>query len=154
MQLDRAWIACRIPHQQRMCLLDGVLEWDSSRVVCRATSHRDPENPLRAHGRLAAACGIEYAAQAMAVHGALLAPSGERPRAGYLTSVREVTLLAMRLDDIPEDLEIEALRRSGDDNNVLYGFAVRAAGRELLRGRAAVVFDAGRLARDRVGAGA
>ena len=24
-----------------MCLLDGVVEWDAARIVCRATSHRD-----------------------------------------------------------------------------------------------------------------
>ena len=56
-----------------MCLLDAVLDWDDARITCRATSHADPANPLRADGRLGAANGIEYAAQAMAVHGALLA---------------------------------------------------------------------------------
>ena len=30
-----------------------------------------PDHPLRAHGRLGVACGVELAAQAMAVHGAL-----------------------------------------------------------------------------------
>ena len=125
MQLDRAWIASRIPHRHRMCLLEAVVEWDAARVVCRATSHRDADNPLRAHGRLGAACGIEYAAQAMAVHGALLAAEGAPPGIGYLASVREVALHAPRLDNIGADLEIEALRLSGDDNNILYRFTVR-----------------------------
>jgi predicted hotdog family 3-hydroxylacyl-ACP dehydratase len=151
MPLDRAWIASRIPHKHRMCLLDGVVEWDEARVVCRATSHRDADNPLRAHGRLGVACGIEYAAQAMAVHGALLAAEGAPPRIGYLTSVREVALHASRLDDVVADLEIEALRHSGDGNNVLYRFTVRADHRELLRGRAAVVLDTDRFARDLAG---
>ena len=73
--LDRVAIAARIPHQGSMCLLDAVLAWDSGQIHCRASSHRQPDNPLRAAARLGAACGIEYAAQAMAVHGALLAPS-------------------------------------------------------------------------------
>ena len=72
--LDRAWIASHIPHQGSMCLLDYVEAWDRERIRCRASSHRAADNPLRAYGRLGAACGIEYAAQAMAVHGALLAP--------------------------------------------------------------------------------
>ncbi len=151
MPLDRTWIASRIPHKHRMCLLDGVVEWGEARVVCRATSHRDVDNPLRAHGRLGVACGIEYAAQAMAVHGALLAAEGAPPRIGYLTSVREVALHASRLDDVVEDLEIEALRHSGDGNNILYRFSVRAGHRALLDGRAAVVLDTDRLARDRTG---
>ena len=148
MPLDRAWIASRIPHKHRMCLLESVVEWDEVRVVCRATSHRDADNPLRAHGRLGVACGIEYAAQAMSVHGALLTPEGAPPRIGYLTSVREVALHVSRLDDVVADLEIEALRNAGDGNSVLYRFTVRADRRELLRGRAAVVLDAGRFARD------
>ena len=134
-----------------MCLLDSVSEWDAAHVVCRATSHRDVDNPLRAHGRLGVACGIEYAAQAMAVHGALLAVEGAPPRIGYLTSVREVALHASRLDDIAADLEIEALRLSGDDNILLYRFTLRGGQRELLCGRAAVVLGANRLPRDLAG---
>lgn len=141
MRLDRAWIAARIPHQGDMCLLERVEEWDAQRIRCVAGSHRAPDNPLRAHGRLAAACGIEYAAQAMAVHGALLAPQQARPRMGFLASVRGVTLHVGRLDDIAGDLTVEAERFSGDGNNVLYDFAVRAEGRMLIEGRAAVIVN-------------
>ena len=86
--LDHGWIAAHIPHQGSMCLLDRVLEWSGQRIVCDALSHTDPLNPLRAAARLGAANGVEYAAQAMAVHGALLAPTGAAPTQGYLTSVR------------------------------------------------------------------
>ena len=75
-----------------MCLLDAVLEWSDTLIVCRAVSHADPANPLRAENRLGAAAGIEYAAQAMAVHGALIAGDDAPPRQGYLTSVRSVAL--------------------------------------------------------------
>jgi predicted hotdog family 3-hydroxylacyl-ACP dehydratase len=151
MELDRTWIASRIPHRDRMCLLDRVLEWDDAHVVCRATSHRDIDNPLRAHGRLGAACGIEYAAQAMAVHGALLVGDGLPPRMGYLTSVREVELRVPRLDQVAADLDVEAQRLSGDENNIAYRFFVRAGQQELLCGRAIVVLDAERTPRCRRG---
>ena len=141
MHLDRDWIAAHIPHQGDMCLLEQVAEWDEQRIRCIASSHRALDNPLRAHGRLAAACGIEYAAQAMAVHGALTAQQS-RPRVGFLASVRGVTLHVGRLDDIATDLQVEAERFSGDGNNVLYDFAVRAEGRTLLEGRAAVIINA------------
>lgn len=140
--LDHAAIAARIPHQGTMCLLDAVLDWSATTISCRALSHTDPANPLRAAGRLGAANGIEYAAQAMAVHGALLAPAGAPPRQGYLTSVRSVTLQVARLDDLPGELEVTAERLSGDSNHILYQFAVSHAGRCLLEGRAAVVLDA------------
>jgi predicted hotdog family 3-hydroxylacyl-ACP dehydratase len=139
---DRAWIAAHIPHQGTMCLLDRVDEWDAQRIRCTATSHRDAANPLRAHGRLGAACGIEYAAQAMAVHGALTTAQAV-PRSGYLASVRNAALHVGRLDDVDADLAVEAQRLSGDDNTVLYDFTVRAGERVLLEGRAAVIMDAG-----------
>ncbi len=141
--LDHAWIARHIPHQGGMCLLDGVETWDEHGIRCRAVSHRATDNPLRAHGRLGAACAIEYAAQAMAVHGALLAaPDSARPRFGYLVSARGVRLLVSRLDDIAEDLQIEAACTTRSTNNVIYRFSIHAAGRLLAEGRATVVLNA------------
>ncbi|MHA6845978.1 hotdog family protein [Ralstonia syzygii] len=140
--LDYAWIAARIPHSGAMCLLDAVIAWDDTQIRCTAISHRDPGNPLRADGRLAAVCGIEYAAQAMAVHGALLGGAQDRPRAGFLASVRNVEAHVERLDTLKAPLTIEAERISGDSNNVLYRFTVSCGARVLLTGRAAVVLDA------------
>ncbi len=128
-----------------MCLLDAVREWSGEAITCTASSHTDPANPLRADGRLGAANGIEYAAQAMAIHGALLAGNDDQPRQGYLTSVRGVTLHAALLDDLPGELIVRAERLSGDANNILYQFSVSHADRCLLAGRAAVVLDASAL---------
>jgi predicted hotdog family 3-hydroxylacyl-ACP dehydratase len=140
MSFDHAWIAAHIPHHGSMCLLDRVVDHDAQRVRCIACSHRSPDNPLRSHGRLAAACGIEYAAQAMAVHGALLA-DGTEPRPGFLASVRGTVLHVGRLDDIAQDLDVEAVRVTGDRSTVLYDFTIHAGGRLLVEGRAAIVLD-------------
>lgn len=126
-----------------MCLLDCVEAWDEQRIQCRASSHRAADNPLRGHNRLGAACGIEYAAQAMAMHGALLAPPDSiGARAGYLVSVRSTQLHVLRLDDIAADLLVEATCITRSENNILYQFSVSAAGCLLLNGRATVVLDA------------
>ncbi len=146
--LDHAAIAARIPHQGSMCLLEAALEWSETTIACRAVSHRDAANPLRTGGRLGAANGIEYAAQAMALHGSLLASAGEAPRQGYLTSVRGVSLHVARLDDLPGDLLVKAERLSGDGNHILYQFALEHEGRCLLEGRAAVVLDAASLSKE------
>jgi len=140
---DRAWIAARIPHQGSMCLLDGVLRWDESSIVCHASSHNHTDHPLRADGQLGMANGIEYAAQAMAVHGALLAGSETAPAAGFLASVRDVKWLAPRLDTLPAELQVHAQRLSGDGNTILYSFHLEAGGSTLLSGRASVMLDAG-----------
>jgi predicted hotdog family 3-hydroxylacyl-ACP dehydratase len=145
MRLDRRWIEQNIPHHGRMCLLDEVLEWDARHIRCRSGTHRQPDHPLRSQGRLGAACGIEYAAQAMAVHGALA--GGGRSEAGFLAALREVRLHVLRLDDIEGDLYAEALLVAGDQGSALYEFALRSDARLLLSGRATVVFDASQRAR-------
>ena len=140
--LDRAWIAAHIPHSGAMCLLDEVVRWDEETIECVATSHGDPLNPLRRHGRLGAVCGVEYAAQAMAVHGAVLGVQSGRPRAGFLASVRGVEMHVERLDTFDGPLAVTAERISGDTDNILYRFTVRCGARTLLEGRAAVILDA------------
>ncbi len=145
-QLQHGDIARRIPHQGLMCLLDAVTAWDDTCIVCRTGRHRASDNPLRAQGRLGAACGVEFAAQAMAVHGALLAERAQGgsavPRVGYLASVRKVDLHVQRLDTIEGDLIVTAERLLGDANHILYQFRIEAGPQLLLQGRAAVVLDA------------
>ncbi|CAM2191926.1 3-hydroxylacyl-ACP dehydratase [Paraburkholderia kururiensis] len=144
--LAKDWIAAHIPHAGSMCLLDAVAAWDDVSIRCTATSHLDAHNPLRADGRLAAICGVEYAAQAMAVHGAALASADPHanppPRAGFLASLRDLEVNVARLDTLGGPLEIEAERLGGDSNNVLYRFTLHCGGELLMTGRAAVILDA------------
>ena len=138
-ELDRM-----LPHAGDMCLLDSVQCWDDASIRCSARSHHDRRNPLRNAGRLDAICGLEYAAQAMAVHAGLVrAPEEAKPVIGYLGGVRDLELSVERLDDIAQDLEIEATRLLGDRSGLLYAFRVVGGGKVLLRGRASIFFRYG-----------
>jgi predicted hotdog family 3-hydroxylacyl-ACP dehydratase len=141
MRVTRAQIAGLIPHSGAMCLLDGVVEWDANRIRCMSRSHRAMDNPLRTDGRLPAVCGVEYAAQAMAVHGGLTGKFGGRPRAGYLASLRDVVCRRERLDDLEGDLLVEAEQVAGDGAHVIYRFRLRVGEVEVLSGQALVVLD-------------
>lgn len=142
MRLDRRWIQEHIPHQGGMCLLDEVLSWDLTQTRCRSSTHRSPGNPLRAAGRLGSACGIEYAAQTMAVHGALIASAaGGVAPSGFLASVRSVRLNIDRLDVFEGDLVTSVERVAGDESTALYEFSVSADDVVLLTGRAAIAFN-------------
>ena len=143
--MNREWIEARIPHRGRMCLLDEVIEWNAKGVRCRTSTHRSPDNPLRSHQRLGVACGVEYAAQAMALHGAL--SGGGVSQVGLLASVRDVRLFVLRLDDIESDLTCQVTHLAGDDLTALYEFELRDRERSLLSGRATVVLDAARRSR-------
>ena len=138
--LDEAQIARLIPHQGDMCLLACVTQYDPQSITCMATSHRLATNPLRENGQLHAICGVEYAAQAMAIHGTLLSgQSDQPPRGGRLAGVRSLDLKVNRLDDIEADLEIHATQIMGDENSMVYEFTVSAVGHHLLKGKATVI---------------
>lgn len=141
--LDKTWIEAHIPHQGSMCLLDHVISWDERTITCHAISHLQPTNPLRYRNQLNTACGIEYAAQAMAVHGALLGPSDqEKPRAGFLVSIRGASIHHDRLDNIKQALTISVELINSDDHNMMYAFSLFADDCLLLDGRAAVMLNA------------
>lgn len=146
MLADKVEISKVIPHAGTMCLLDGVLECDASYIRCISSSHRDINNPMRSGNELLALCAIEYAAQAMAVHGVWGGQIDKKPRTGYLVALRDVTCNVMRLDTLIDDLIVDAKKMMGDEARVIYQFNVHAGKQEIMSGRATVVLDADRKA--------
>jgi predicted hotdog family 3-hydroxylacyl-ACP dehydratase len=127
-----------------MCLLDRLLHWTPQAIHCTATSHHDPANPLRTPSGLLAPCAIEYAAQAMALHGALCGPEGAPPAHGMLVSVRDTRFAGPRLDLVPGALQVHAERLGADTRQMQYRFVVTdERGEVFAQGRATIVLDAG-----------
>lgn len=125
-----------------MCLWQEVVEWDGQRIRLRSHGHRDPHHPLRHDGRLHAVHLGEYGAQAMAVHGGLLArAAGEAVKPGLLVSLRGLQLRAERIDDLPGALEVEAHCLIADTAGSQYEFVIRHGDAEVARGRAAVIYQ-------------
>ena len=126
-----------------MCLLGRVLGASPEGIRCAADSHHTPDHPMRQHGRLGAACGVEYAAQAMALHGALLAEQRgvPRPRRGLLVSVRGVTLHVTRLDDVAGEITVAARCEAENGDLCQYAFSLHAGDQLLVEGRATVMLD-------------
>jgi predicted hotdog family 3-hydroxylacyl-ACP dehydratase len=122
-----------------MCLLERVSQWDAQRIECVALSHRDVGNPLRTVTGLPAWAGIEYAAQAAAVHGALTQGHTE-PRNGVLAAVRNVTAAVARLDLIDSELRIGAEALHQDAAGAIYRFEIMSGERLLLNGQFTLMF--------------
>ncbi|MET0541026.1 MAG: hydroxymyristoyl-ACP dehydratase [Variovorax sp.] len=140
--LDRAGIAARIPHAGAMCLLERLESWDAEQIHCSTTTHAHADNPLRTAGGLLAPNAIEYAAQAMALHGGLMAAEGAPPSAGFLASARNVRFEVARLDTVSGAMQVRARRLSGDARQVLYEFDLSdAGGAAVASGRAVVVLN-------------
>jgi predicted hotdog family 3-hydroxylacyl-ACP dehydratase len=130
------------PHAGRMRLIARVQSYDSERIVCEADSHIATDNPLREAGALAAVCGLEYGAQAMAIHGALQAGMAHAPHIGYLVSAHELRWEVERLDQLPAPLVIEAQRILGSASQVSYQFTLRTITGDVMHGRASVLLKA------------
>lgn len=138
MSLTRDALCEMIPHQGSMCLLDSVIEWNKTSISCRAISQCEQHNPLRQNDVLTAINGVEYAAQAMAVHGALLNHASDKPGVAYLAALRGVTLHCDTLHQYPE-LVLQCQRLGGDSNGFIYTFQVSNNKTLLLEGRATVM---------------
>jgi predicted hotdog family 3-hydroxylacyl-ACP dehydratase len=138
--INNAEIRKLIPHSGLMCLLDSVIEWDDRSITCMSNTHRDPANPLRRGGRLSAVHALEYAAQAVAVHGGLRARSaGATAPPGYLAALRDAHLHVTRLDDVASPLQICAHRLFGDSANTVYECRVLAGDVLLADGRVTII---------------
>lgn len=136
----REAIAALIPHQGAMCLWEEVLYWDADSIRLRSHGHRDPAHPLRSGGRLRSVHLCEYGAQAMAVHGGLLArDAGTTARPGLLVALRGVELQRARIDDLPGAIEAQARKLIDGGGSWQYEFALHHDGVLLASGRAAVM---------------
>jgi predicted hotdog family 3-hydroxylacyl-ACP dehydratase len=150
-----------IPHAGDMCLLDAVEEWTLDRIRCVTRTHLAPSHPLRRQGQLAAVHLVEYAAQAMAAHGALrsrhdksvLQQQGSGPehgpqtqltppppQPGMLGELRDIRLHATRLDTLTGPLTVAASRRLGRADGLVYDFAIDHEGQLLCEGRIVIAF--------------
>lgn len=137
--LDHEAIAARIPHAGRMCLLERVTHWDAQGIECTARSHRDADNPLRTAQGLPVWSGIEYAAQAAAVHSALRQAQAAA-RSGVLAAVRHVVANAAWLDRIDAELRLRATLLHGDAAGAIYRFEVLSDAATVLSGQFTLMF--------------
>ena len=131
-----------IPHSGTMCLLERIVSWTDDEVRLETSTHRSPDNPLRSNGRLRAVHLCEYGAQAMAVHGALKSRANETEAApGMLVSLRSVQLTRDYIDDLPDELTVEARCLQASETSLQYNFRITHRDELLAEGRAAVVLQ-------------
>ncbi len=127
-----------LPHTGSMCLLNYVLDWDKENITCVSFSQSYKENPLRYKNRLPVESSVEYAAQAMGVHRALIYADNQKPAVGYLASLRNISFFTDYLDE-EKKLFVNCKYINGDQNGFIYDFFIKNSTRTLVNGRAMVV---------------
>ncbi|MBT4835815.1 MAG: 3-hydroxylacyl-ACP dehydratase [Methylococcales bacterium] len=128
-----------IPHSKEMVLLDQVIDYDEHQIIVTTQSHLNKNNPLRFNDQLSATCGVEYAAQSMALHSSLINQhsSNEIPK-GYLAAVRKLQLTVQRLDQIEGKLEIKSEKIAIDTKMLIYTFQLSAKQALLVEGQISI----------------
>ena len=83
--------------------------------------------------------GLEYAAQAMAVHVGLTTDiSKDNASVGYFGAVRDVQIGSRTFQQFAEDLTIDASLILGQQMSFMYSFSMKANQIMLLQGRASI----------------
>jgi len=140
--LNSRQICDLIPHADDMCLLDTIVSWDKSQLVAETLSHTKTNNPLRCGDSLNSIHGIEYAAQAMAVHSALLKieknSQDKTKKGGYIATVRNVQIQSEYLYSpssglLPLIISVQVLIQ--DKQGYTYQFSVTQNNQHLLSGK-------------------
>jgi len=133
-------IRALVPHAGTMCLLEQVVDWNADGATVVTRTHQAAWNPLRRRNALSSICLCEYGAQAMAVHGALVARASGKPVApGLLVALREVELFVASVENLPGELRVEVERLSGGAGGLQYRFCVSHGGAAVALGRAAII---------------
>lgn len=129
-----------IPHSGQMCLLERVIRWDETSIECESGSHMLSGNPLRNEGSLPSIYLVEYGAQAMAVHGSLLArEQGRKFGNGYLAALRDLQIVSRDVSQTSSNLYIEAKNLMAQGGSLIYNFRVKIDNTLVVQGRATVV---------------
>jgi predicted hotdog family 3-hydroxylacyl-ACP dehydratase len=136
--LNRAQIEVRIPQAGSMVLLDRLVRYDQTRIVCEAAPPT-PEHPLARAEGVPAVAAVEYAAQAAALHGALL-DSNSEPRHGMLAKLSKVELIGDWLGVPSSRLTVQAELLVGGESGCMYSFTVHDQRGSGARGRLLVAF--------------
>lgn len=116
-----------IPHAGDMRLWEKVLSFNETDLTCSTQTHLYENNPLKVKGVLSSVNLIEYGAQAIAIHGGLLAHSQTESDTsadmGYIASIKKVTFFEEHLPARTE-INVFAEQIMADDSAKLYQFKI------------------------------
>lgn len=140
--MNRTELEAYLPHAGDMVLLDAVDAISPDAVACRASSHALASNPLRRGGVVPANAALEYAAQAIALHGrwrTRAEPSSKQ--AAFIAVLRHARWRRQPLSAAPAPLIVSARLLAELGESAHYAFEVTdALGAQIAAGEAIVTF--------------
>jgi len=135
-KINSQTIASLIPHSGSMCLIEQVGSWDNESIICRSSTHRNLDNPLRMNNQLSAIHLLEYGAQAIAIHGGLLTKTTQP---GFLAAIRNAVFYCERIDTLDSEIIIHAKAEVNTEKGAIYNFGITASDLILVEAYATVI---------------
>ncbi|MGB4117578.1 MAG: hypothetical protein WBK51_13645 [Polaromonas sp.] len=139
MPLNPTDIESLLPQKGAMCFLDAVTDWDNENIHCSAAVP-GATHPLMRNGRVPALVAIEYAAQATALHGALL-DMASQPQDGMLAKLRDIDLHCAWFPVNSNGLTVHATLISRSAGGCAYSFKVGNTHQPIASGSLLVAFQ-------------
>lgn len=128
--LDQQQIAKMLPHAGDMCLLSKVLTWDAEQLTGLAVDLNFKNNPLLCDAELFSITGVEYAAQAVAVHAGLA--SGQTSGEGYLVQIKNINIHKPKLSSEP--IKVAVYKQALQPYSMIYDFKISESAELIIEG--------------------
>ncbi|MFC7292571.1 hypothetical protein [Hirschia litorea] len=114
-----------LPHAGDMVLIDEIVSLSADKIECRTQSHRLKNNPLSMAKGLPITAGLEYGAQAVALHGLLNSTPTETHKQSPKLDARIIAVKSASwthdwLDQLDQPLTICATRLTHLDTLAQY----------------------------------
>ena len=140
--IDQQAIGKILPHAGSMILLEQITSASADTLYASTQSHLDKSNPLLLNKQLNSINGIEYAAQAMAIHAHLIADTTQKqPQSGYLATVRNTTIDHPYLSQSKSELIIKVIRIMADQKGFSYNFQIYDNEQSYISGRITIILQ-------------
>lgn len=124
MPANKQEVASCLPHKGPMVLLENVLHCTEEGLECETRTHLQVEHPLSIEGQLSIFVGVEYAAQAMALHKSLNAVGDGKVRSGFVAVTSNVTPYLDFLNQASGALNVVVNMLDSSGGGSLYEFRI------------------------------
>ncbi|MCK5924470.1 MAG: hypothetical protein KAG10_01110 [Methylococcales bacterium] len=125
-----------VPHSGDMLLIDSVKKWSTTSITTGSYSHQKTNHPLRLKGVLSSLHLIEYGAQTIALHCGLLSGKSQE---GFLAAVKEAHFYVDEVQDLADELQIDATIEHQATQGAVYQLKITANGKLLLSAQITVI---------------
>lgn len=115
----------RLPHALDMRLIEEIVSWDKSNIYCQSRLTTAFAHPLQLDdGSFPVICLLEYAAQALALHGLLCTSSNKGIQSASIISCKRLAIASSSITNCDLTIDVSATLRAQSSGAASYRVSV------------------------------